>query len=827
VTFAGTLANIIGWSNTQITAEVPTDAISGYVVVTVEGVDSNGVYFTVPGTTDVTPPEPPTGLTAEDHPNDTGGAIDLSWSPSTSPDVAYYGIFRSTVPDAATNGTLIDTTTGTSYTDINVIDGTTYYYVVRAYDFAPPPGGPNESNPSNEASAYSHENIPPDAPTNLTATAGDSIVDLTWNASLATDTAGYFIYRSLTSGSGYTRVNTTPVSETSYRDSNLPKGTTYYYVVKAVDNWGNESNPSNEVSATPFDTVPPNPPTGLSAWPTDYAVVLSWDSNVESDTAGYNIYRSLTSGSNYTFISYTTNTSYTDSGLTNGTTYYYVITAIDTSGNESSSSAEVWATPYDNVAPDPPASLEATDTPNDSGGSITLNWSASLATDTAGYHIFRSLTSGSGYVQIATTTSTNFTDTNLANDTTYYYVITAFDEVPNESTYSIEASATPLDNLPPATPTITSVIAGNSTIDLDWTASPETDTAGYKIWWGIQSGLYTNVVDVGNTNSYQLQDLSNGITYYLAVTAYDSSGNESSKSTEVSATPSAPGGGSGGNGGSGQEDTVPPATPTGLVATAGDTRVTLTWNSNTEEDLAGYNIYRNTSEDTATATKLNLSSLITGTSFEDTSVINGQTYYYFVSAVDKSGNESSLSEPVSALPLPTVSFSDVPESHWAYPYIIRLAQEGIINGYPDGTFKPEKSITRAEFAKIVLLAVGYTPTTIYKGYFPDVGYNHWAWSYIEKAKELGIIKGYPDGLFRPNEKISRAEITKMAVSAAGYSISTFGFPFPDVPWSHWAYNYVMTARNQKIISGYPDGTFRPEGAATRAEAAKVIYEMKY
>ena len=187
----------------------------------------------------------------------------------------------------------------------------------------------------------------PLAPKGLAATAGDAKVLLDWYDNTEIDLAGYNIYRSTTSGSGYTKVNTSLQTSSDYNDTGVTNNTTYYYVVKAVDTSSNESGYSSQVSATPHSTTPPAVPTGLSATSGDAKVLLDWNDNNEPDLAGYNIYRSTTSGSGYTKVntSLQTSSDYNDTGVTNGTTYYYVVTAVDTSSDESGHSIQASATP--------------------------------------------------------------------------------------------------------------------------------------------------------------------------------------------------------------------------------------------------------------------------------------------------------------------------------------------------------------------------------------------------------------------------------------------------------------------------------------------------
>ncbi|MBE0448254.1 MAG: S-layer homology domain-containing protein [Actinobacteria bacterium] len=172
--------------------------------------------------------------------------------------------------------------------------------------------------------------------------------------------------------------------------------------------------------------------------------------------------------------------------------------------------------------------------------------------------------------------------------------------------------------------------------------------------------------------------------------------------------------------------------------------------------------------------------------------------------------------------VPKSQFKDVPDDHWAIEYITALAELEIINGYPDGTFRPSSPITRAEFTKITILAAGLEPDTAAATGFSDTS-GHWAAGYIATAKAEEIVNGYPDGTFRPNALITRAEITKIIIEAALIEIDTSGDGFPDVPDDHWAIDHILTAANEEIVKGYPDGTFRPNANATRAEASKMVF----
>jgi hypothetical protein len=176
-------------------------------------------------------------------------------------------------------------------------------------------------------------------PSNLVATAGDAVVTLTWTAS--SGATGYNVKRATSSGGPYTQLagSTSP----EYSDSPVTNGTTYYYVVSALNVAGESAN-SGEASATPEAArAPPAAPINLTATAGDSMVTLTWTAS--SGAAGYYVKRSTTSGGPYTQIAAPTSTSYADaSSLTNGTTYYYVVSAINSAG-ESANSAQASAVP--------------------------------------------------------------------------------------------------------------------------------------------------------------------------------------------------------------------------------------------------------------------------------------------------------------------------------------------------------------------------------------------------------------------------------------------------------------------------------------------------
>lgn len=168
---------------------------------------------------------------------------------------------------------------------------------------------------------------------------------------------------------------------------------------------------------------------------------------------------------------------------------------------------------------------------------------------------------------------------------------------------------------------------------------------------------------------------------------------------------------------------------------------------------------------------------------------------------------------------PTIVFQDI-INHWAREHINRLVTLGAISGYPDGTFQPNRTITRAEFTVVLVKAFQLAPQ---KGkIFADTA-EHWAKEYIATATAHGIVGGYNDRLFGPNDPITREQMAAMIVKAARLTPTAGSLYFTDHgDISAWAINSIGTAVEHGIIKGYPDNTFKPRGHATRAEAVTVV-----
>jgi cellulose 1,4-beta-cellobiosidase len=324
----------------------------------------------------------------------------------------------------------------TAYTDTAVSNGTTYYYQVSAVNAI----GEGSRSAERSATPTAPATVP-DQPT-LSATAGNAQVALSWTTPADGGTAitGYRLYRGTTSG--YLAPYQTLGVVTAYTDTAVSNGTTYYYQVSAVNAVG-EGSRSSERSATPTAplTVPGQPT--LSATAGTGQVALSWTTpaNGGSPISAYRLYRGTSSGSLALYQTLGVVSGYTDTAVTNGTTYYYQVSAVNAIG-EGSRSTERSATP---AAPAqvPSAPLGFTAAPSFPKG-IDLAWSAPASNGGAAvtsYRIYRSTTSGTEvFLDTVPAGSTTYRDTSTKKNTRYYYIVRAVNAV-GEGASSTEATA--------------------------------------------------------------------------------------------------------------------------------------------------------------------------------------------------------------------------------------------------------------------------------------------------------------------------------------------------------------------------------------------------
>jgi hypothetical protein len=167
-------------------------------------------------------------------------------------------------------------------------------------------------------------------------------------------------------------------------------------------------------------------------------------------------------------------------------------------------------------------------------------------------------------------------------------------------------------------------------------------------------------------------------------------------------------------------------------------------------------------------------------------------------------------------------FGDLPYDHWASDPVQYLVLSGVVSGYEDATFRPNNNVTRAQFAKMVVGAMEWplvTPTT---PTFADIPADHWAYAFVETAVAQGAIAGYGDGTFRPMDLVTRAQAAKVIATAREWQVEATTSSFADVSPDDWFFGFAEATNSAEVMTGYEDGTFRPYAPLTRAQMAKIL-----
>ena len=174
------------------------------------------------------------------------------------------------------------------------------------------------------------------------------------------------------------------------------------------------------------------------------------------------------------------------------------------------------------------------------------------------------------------------------------------------------------------------------------------------------------------------------------------------------------------------------------------------------------------------------------------------------------------------------TFTDLPADHWAINYITDLTEKQVVNGYPDGTFRPEETISRGEFLKLVIAAS--MPKDVPIALAPSA-MEHWAGQYLYVANTYGVVSANDITLENIDLPITRREMAKMIIKADCYMRGNpknmeQSLTFTDFSEFDASEREFLThAISQEYLNGYPDGSFVPDNEMTRAEAATVIYRF--
>ncbi len=447
---------------------------------------------------------------------------------------------------------------------------------------------------------------PPENPTSLHAEAvSSSQIDLSW--STVDGAKGYKMFFATSSDGDYTETDIGNV--TSHSSTGLNADTEYFYKIRAYNSDGN-SGFSNIASATTI-VAAPTAPINLSFIVIDsYRIDISW--GAVSGAEGYKVYKATTNNGEYSETDVGDVTTYSSTGLSADTAYYYKLKAYNV-GGESDFSASMSAS----INVDVPINVSAEEI---SSSQINISWDA--VSGATGYKIYQADASNGTYTEIGEVSALFYNNTGLSASTEYFYKVRAYNAA-DTSEYSSFATATTLVAAP-ATPTgLTASAVSSSQIDLTWTAV--TGATGYKLYRSASSGgTYTEIDDV-TSSPYNNTGLSAGTTYYYKIKAHNAGG-DSDLSGEVTAT----------------TVVAAPAVPTGLSASAvSASQIDLTWTAVT--GATGYKLYRSATSG-GTYTEIDD---VTSSPYNNTGLSAGTTYYYKIKA-HNAGGDSEFSSVASA-----------------------------------------------------------------------------------------------------------------------------------------------------------------------------------
>jgi hypothetical protein len=642
-------ANVTTYNDSSLSS-----ATTYYYRVRAYNAGGNSAYTNVSSATTQTPaPGVPTAFSATAV---STTEIDLAWTDNSN----QTGFYIERSPDNST-WTQIGSTTATSYHDTSLASSTTFYYRVRAY---------NAGGDSAYTSAMSATTLTPipAAPTTLVATANSTTqITIGWTDNSSNET-GFYIERS-PDNSTWTQIASVAANSTSYINTGLSASTAYYYRVRAYNAGGDSAytNVANATTLTPIAAVPTN----LVATPASTSAInLTWTDN--SNQTGFYIERSP-DNSTWTQIGSTTSTSYQDTGLSSTTTYYYRVSAYNAGGN----SAYTTATSATTLTPIPtaPSTLVATAA---STTQVTLTWVDNSSNET-GFYIERS-PDDSTWTQITSVAAntTTYNDTGLSSSTAYYYRVRAYN-AGGDSAYTNVSNATTLTPIPSVPSSLVATVASASEIDLTWADS--SNQTGFYVERSPDNSTWTQIASTTST-SYQDTGLSSATTYYYRVRAYNAGG-DSGYATTASAT----------------TQMLAPAAPSGLSATSVNTaEIDLAWTNNAS-NAAG--VYIERSSDNNTWTQI-ASVSATTTSYDDTGLTIGASYFYRIRAFNAGGDSayagtaSAVAYPLIAPPMPAQSVAAAPAS-FSQVSLSWVASPG------DSGFYVERSVDRITWTTIAQL----------------------------------------------------------------------------------------------------------------------------
>lgn len=790
-----------GTDNIFVDADVvPEDSYSYSITATIAGVTSSAATIIVetPAAGETPILTVPQNLKAEATSPVT---VDVTWTAVAGADG--YQIKR--------DGVVVADITDTKYTDSTAVAGTTYEYEVSARaggtigEFA-------------KTSVTTPEEVQLEAPANL------RVIGQTHNSI-------HIAWDQVQGASEYVVSDANGIlhqgPETQFTAQGLAPDMEYTFTVRAVG--GPESSVTGRTTS---ETIPY--PSNLSVISVTYEEVgLIWDPVLEADS-----YTILRDGIPLETVS---ETLYVDKTVSENTDYIYSVIA-KKGAVESKPAVKHVKTPskpIEGKEPEMPTGLKVTRAYADK---VKMHWNTS--SDATHYEVYRD---GSTLVYKGHLTA--FTDDTTGPEQTYTYTVVAVNDYGKTSgdTISVTTPEEPVSIVitptPPSAGTITfkfNVIEGAYEYYVnrnpEWKYVDNGDGT-YKVTYVNEvtgeTKDYGNVAPVDGKLPFMEDNVDPGKNYHYDITAVRMGADGTPEViAEIPVDVTTPSDGSGGTvPGETEEPTENnPSDGGNDSATDTETGESTTNTSETEGNVDPNGGNSNSGSGTNTNTGGDYS---TGGSTNSTS--GGAIAPNNDNNKDKEKEESGKDDknpPVvdggdKDKEEVKVDFTDV-EGNFAEKEIVELAKQGILIGYKDGTFAPNREITRAEFAVILTRAMGYTSDEGYKHSFEDFNPGAWYAKELAIALNNGVTKGFDEKTYRPNINIPREQaavmISNILKKKFNEKVDVAKFKDSD-DIVGWAKESVNLATEKGIINGYPNGTFLPKANVTRAEVAKMVYKL--
>ncbi len=696
--------------------------------------------------------------------------VTLNWDSASG--AAYYDVYMSTTPGQA-GKTSIATVTEATYQASDLTNGTTYYFVVKAGNA----GG--LSAESNEASATPQ--IPaPGTPVLQQAIGGNAKVQLTWSP--VNGSEGYQIYQSTTPGIYGSETATVTESVYSYEMTGLANGTVYYFVVKAI-NEGGLSAESNEMSAKPA-TVP-TAPTHIAAVAGNGQATITF--TPPADNGGSSITRYEVTSSPGNIVATGVGGPIVITGLTNGTSYFFTVKAINEQGGSESSAASNTVTPFASSSNNnningpyspPTQSIPSNPaaTPANKNVSILVNGKVeNIGT--------QSMDVVNG--QQVTTIKVDEAELQKRLETADNQAVITVPFTEQNEVVIAELNGRILQNME----------AKQAIVEV------RTNQAAYRL--PVQHLDMESISEQFGTNM-ELQDIILRIEIEIP-------SNETIQAAEKAASAQ------------GLQMVVHPWNFSVKAVYGGRTLEVTKFNAFIERSIA--------IPDNVDPNKITTGVVVDpdgAIRHVPTKVVNQEGTYF--------AKINSLSNSTYSIVWHPLEFADV-ENHWAKDAVNDMGSRMVINGTGNGMFQPDRDITRAEFASIVVRGLGLKQENVSESKaFSDVLASDWFSGAVNTASAYQLINGFNDGSFRPNDKITREQameiiskamrITGMQSTGSALNSDSALRPFADKEAvSDWAKSGVAVSVQAGIVSGRSVNELAPKSFITRAEVSMIVQRL--